>query len=86
MRWLVSKRTASGGWSSTQDTVVALQALAAYAEKAYSPTFDVTIDMTNGNDQHQFRVSPANALVLQQYEVSYFENCDSFGAKNVLNN
>ena len=63
VRWLVSKRNANGGWASTQDTVVALQALAAYASKAYSPQFDVTIDMTNGDDKHSFKVNPDNSLV-----------------------
>lgn len=72
VRWLVSKRAASGGWSSTQDTVVALQALAAFAAKTYSPQFDVTIDLANGDDKHSFSVKPDNALVLQQYQVRCF--------------
>lgn len=32
VRWLSNQRNALGGFSSTQDTVIALQALAAYAQ------------------------------------------------------
>lgn len=48
---------------------MALQALGAYAERAYSPQFNVTIKAKNGADNQQFDVSPENAIVLQSYEV-----------------
>jgi hypothetical protein len=48
---------------------MALQALGMYAEKAYSPHFDVTIKAKSGSDNHQFSINPANAVVLQSYEV-----------------
>ena len=50
---------------------MALQALGMYAEKAYSPHFDVTIKAKSGSDNHQFSINPANAVVLQSYEVWY---------------
>jgi hypothetical protein len=74
VRWLTSQRNAFGGFSSTQDTVMALQALGMYAEKAYSPHFDVTIKIKSGNDNHQFSINPANSVVLQSYELT---NLDS---------
>ncbi|VDK50291.1 unnamed protein product [Anisakis simplex] len=70
VRWLSSQRNALGGFSSTQDTVMALQALGAYAEKAYSPTFNVSIIVKSGADNEQFEVTPENAIVLQSYEIS----------------
>ena len=66
VRWLVHKRNAYGGWSSTQDTVVALQALASWAQKSYSPGSEATIEMTNGNDKRSFSVNQANSLVGQE--------------------
>lgn len=48
---------------------MALQALGAYAERAYSPTFNVTIKAKNGADNQAFNVNPENAIVLQSYEV-----------------
>jgi len=48
--------------------VMALQALGAYAEKAYSANFNLTLKVQNGADSHQFVVNPQNALVLQSFE------------------
>uniref|UniRef100_A0A914DPR9 Uncharacterized protein n=1 Tax=Acrobeloides nanus TaxID=290746 RepID=A0A914DPR9_9BILA len=74
VRWLTSQRNAYGGFSSTQDTVVALQALGAYAERAYSPTFNVSIKARNGADNQAFSVNPENAIVLQSYELSNLDD------------
>lgn len=70
VRWLTGQRNAYGGFSSTQDTVIALQALGAYAEHAYSADSNVTVTVSNGADNHSFGVTPSNAIVLQSYEVS----------------
>ncbi|KAJ1347540.1 hypothetical protein KIN20_002615 [Parelaphostrongylus tenuis] len=69
VRWLTGQRNAYGGFSSTQDTVIALQALGSYAEHAYSPDTNATVTITNGADNHAFTVSAANAIVLQSYEL-----------------
>ncbi|KHJ92053.1 a-macroglobulin receptor [Oesophagostomum dentatum] len=74
VRWLTAQRNAYGGFSSTQDTVIALQALGSYAEHAYSADSNVTVTVSNGADNHAFTVTPANAIVLQSYELS---NMDS---------
>jgi CD109 antigen len=70
VRWLASKRNSLGGYSSTQGTVMALQALGAYAEKAYSPSFNVQLKFKSGNQQEQFHVVPDNALSLQSVKLS----------------
>ncbi|KAE9418166.1 hypothetical protein Angca_009716, partial [Angiostrongylus cantonensis] len=69
VRWLTAQRNAYGGFSSTQDTVIALQALGSYAEHAYSPDTNATVTITNGADNHVFNVSPSNSIVLQTYEL-----------------
>ncbi|MSP13102.1 MAG: alpha-2-macroglobulin [Chloroflexi bacterium] len=69
-RWLVSQRNAFGGFESTQDTVVGLQALTRYAAGAKSDV-DATITLQVGDWQKEVRVSPANADVLQMIEVPH---------------
>ncbi|KAF6338697.1 alpha-2-macroglobulin like 1 [Rhinolophus ferrumequinum] len=65
--WLTKQRNAYGGFSSTQDTVVALQALAKYATTAYVPSEEVNLAVkSTENFQHTFNVQAANRLVLQQ--------------------
>ncbi|CAJ0956760.1 unnamed protein product, partial [Mesorhabditis belari] len=70
VRWLTSKRNELGGYSSTQDTVMALQAMGAYAAKAYSENSNVNVRVVNGADNQAFTVTPANSIVLQSYELS----------------
>ncbi|XP_039730254.1 alpha-2-macroglobulin-like protein 1 [Pteropus medius] len=65
--WLTKQRNAYGGFSSTQDTVVALQALAKYAITAYVPSEEVTLAVkSTENFQCTFNVQSANRLVFQQ--------------------
>uniref|UniRef100_A0A1I8AIS1 NTR domain-containing protein n=1 Tax=Steinernema glaseri TaxID=37863 RepID=A0A1I8AIS1_9BILA len=74
VRWLTGQRNAYGGFSSTQDTVMALTALGAYAEKTYSPQFNVQVKATNGADNQDFAVTSENAIVLQSYELSNLDD------------
>ncbi|KAK3607700.1 hypothetical protein CHS0354_016724 [Potamilus streckersoni] len=70
MKWLISQRNPTGGFSSTQDTVVALQAMTEFAALTYSPNIDVDI-LISGLKEHQeifsqdFSVTASNAGVLQ---------------------
>ncbi|XP_037703143.1 LOW QUALITY PROTEIN: alpha-2-macroglobulin-like protein 1 [Choloepus didactylus] len=65
--WLAKQRNAYGGFSSTQDTVVALQALAKYATIAYVLSEDVSLVVkSTENFQHTFSVQAANRLLFQQ--------------------
>uniref|UniRef100_A0A183D6Y7 TED_complement domain-containing protein n=1 Tax=Gongylonema pulchrum TaxID=637853 RepID=A0A183D6Y7_9BILA len=74
VRWLTSQRNALGGFSSTQDTVMALQALGAYAEKVYLPMFNISATVTNGADKHHCNVSAENAIVLQSYQLTNLDD------------
>ncbi|XP_012664746.1 alpha-2-macroglobulin-like protein 1 [Otolemur garnettii] len=65
--WLAKQRNAYGGFSSTQDTVVALQALAKYATTAYVPSEEVNLAVKSAeNFQRNFNVQSTNRLVFQQ--------------------
>ncbi|XP_077026073.1 alpha-2-macroglobulin-like protein 1 isoform X2 [Tamandua tetradactyla] len=65
--WLAKQRNAYGGFSSTQDTVVALQALAKYASIVYVPSEEVSLVVkSTENFQHTLNVQAANRLVVQQ--------------------
>ncbi len=63
-RWLVSQRNAFGGFDSTQDTVVGLQALIEFAAQAKFDV-DMTITLTSGAWSRQIEVNAANSDVVQ---------------------
>lgn len=65
VRWLLERRTATGGFSSTQDTVVALNALATYAISA-GQSVDVALEVKDGQSfQESLQVTAQNMDVLQ---------------------
>ncbi|XP_076147509.1 alpha-2-macroglobulin-like [Alosa pseudoharengus] len=67
VNWLVKQQNPYGGFSSTQDTVVALQALALYATKVFSPHGSSTVTVRSaGGDTHQFDVNQHNTLLYQE--------------------
>lgn len=73
MKWLLSQRNDQGGFQSTQDTVVGLQALAKMAEKIAVTDNDLKIKVTYGEGpekESNIEVNKANGLVHQQYEVN----------------
>jgi CD109 antigen len=74
VRWLSGQRNANGGFSSTQDTVMALQALGAYAEKAYSPNLSMELAIESGEEKHNFSITNQNAIVLQSYEITSLDS------------
>ena len=67
-RWLVSQRNAFGGFSSTQDTVVGLQALTRFAASARDD-IDMTVTLTSGEWRREISITPENADVLQTIQV-----------------
>jgi CD109 antigen len=67
-RWLVSRRNSYGGFGSTQDTVVGLQALTRFAADSRSDV-DATITLRGQGWQKEVAISPANADVLQIVDV-----------------
>ncbi|XP_062310598.1 alpha-2-macroglobulin-like protein 1 [Osmerus eperlanus] len=64
--WLVKQQDPNGGFSSTQDTVVALQALAKYGAATYSPGGATTVVVTSGGWRQDFRVDQQNRLLYQE--------------------
>ncbi|XP_076832973.1 alpha-2-macroglobulin-like [Brachyhypopomus gauderio] len=65
--WLVKQQNPYGGFSSTQDTVVALQALALYSTKVFSPDGSSTVTVQSaGGEKHQFDVHQNNKLLYQE--------------------
>ncbi|HEX5505538.1 MAG TPA: alpha-2-macroglobulin family protein [Thermomicrobiales bacterium] len=67
VRWLASRRNARGGFGSTQDTVVALQALTA-AATANRADVDATVALTAGSWRKEVRVAADNADTVQIVE------------------
>ncbi|KAL8202458.1 UNVERIFIED_CONTAM: Alpha-2-macroglobulin, partial [Gekko kuhli] len=67
VKWLSKQQNPTGGFSSTQDTVVALHALTMYGTFTYSKSGAAAeVKLLYGNDvQQQFQVDSTNRLVLQ---------------------
>ncbi|XP_064265891.1 alpha-2-macroglobulin-like isoform X2 [Passer domesticus] len=67
-RWISSQQNPNGGFSSTQDTVVALQALSLYGAATYAKSGAASkVALRSGGDFHQdFQVDPSNRLLLQR--------------------
>ncbi|XP_056385103.1 alpha-2-macroglobulin-like isoform X2 [Hyla sarda] len=66
VNWMSKQQNPYGGFSSTQDTVVALQALAKYAEVTFSDKGDVTVTVASRTEfTKQFHVNNNNRLLLQ---------------------
>ncbi|XP_031989963.1 alpha-2-macroglobulin-like protein 1 [Corvus moneduloides] len=67
VRWLCKQQNPYGGFASTQDTVVALQALAKYAALTYGSNGDFTVTVTAPKGTAQdFVLDSSNRLVLQR--------------------
>ncbi|XP_026082079.1 alpha-2-macroglobulin-like isoform X1 [Carassius auratus] len=67
--WLVKQQNAYGGFSSTQDTVVALQALSLYATKVFSSDGFSTVTVQSAGDTHLFDVNQDNKLLYQEKQL-----------------
>ena len=67
-RWLVYQRNAFGGYSSTQDTVVGLQALIQFAAQSKFDV-DMTIELSAGDWNHRVVVDESNADIVQTLQL-----------------
>ena len=67
-KWLVSQRNAYGGFGSTQDTVMALQALTEYSTGTRADV-DLTINIESSEFSVEKRITAENFDVLQVIEV-----------------
>ncbi|XP_028274575.1 alpha-2-macroglobulin-like [Parambassis ranga] len=66
VRWLTKQQNYYGGFSSTQDTVVALQALALYSTLVFSPEGSSTVTVQSPSGQLTFDVNQDNKLLYQE--------------------
>ncbi|XP_040901702.1 alpha-2-macroglobulin-like [Toxotes jaculatrix] len=66
VRWLTSQQNYYGGFCSTQDTVVALQALALYSTLVFSPDGSSTVTVQSPSGQLTFDVNQDNKLLYQE--------------------
>uniref|UniRef100_A0A8C9LG75 Alpha-2-macroglobulin n=1 Tax=Pavo cristatus TaxID=9049 RepID=A0A8C9LG75_PAVCR len=66
-KWIIGQQNPNGGFSSTQDTVVALQALSLYGVSTYAKSGAASkVTLRSGGDfQQDFHVDPSNRLLLQ---------------------
>ncbi|XP_036453856.1 alpha-2-macroglobulin-like protein 1 isoform X1 [Colossoma macropomum] len=67
--WLVRQQNSYGGFSSTQDTVVALQALALYSTKVFSSDGSSTVTVKSDKESHHFDVNQNNKLLYQEKQL-----------------
>ena len=65
-KWLVSKRNAFGGYGSTQDTVMALQALVTYSTDSRADV-DLTVNVESGGKTQTIKVNAQNYDILANY-------------------
>ncbi|CAK9821472.1 CD109 antigen [Anthophora retusa] len=67
MKWLVKQRNAEGGFASTQDTVIGIQALAELGEKLATKSNSISITfMYEGGGQSQMNINSDNSMILQK--------------------
>lgn len=76
LRWLVNQQNEKGGYSSTQDTVIGLQALAELASRISSSPVSITANFRYGSDKNSpdirsrsMRIEPENAMTLQRFDL-----------------
>jgi hypothetical protein len=68
VRWLTKQRNPRGGFVSTQDTVVAIQALTMYAIRTYQPNTNLIVRFP-GN-QPEVHINDTNKLMVQSQDIS----------------
>ena len=70
MKWLVTQQSEIGGFTSTQDTVVGLEALAAVAQQINTRDSHVDITVNYGDGaETRLAVNNGNAFILQSYDL-----------------
>lgn len=70
-KWLLNQRNNKGGFISTQDTVMGLQALAKFAERISirDNNIELTVKPDNLPNETYFNINPENALIYQYNEL-----------------
>ncbi|XP_045170199.2 CD109 antigen-like [Mercenaria mercenaria] len=68
LHWLVSQRNSRGGFRSTQDTVLGLQAMSEYGS-IFKDNLDLTIDVESGSFHKQMHIAQNEAMVLKLLDI-----------------
>ena len=69
MKWLLKQQNENGGFESTQDTCVGLQALAAIGEKISAKDTNIDLTISYGDKSTELNVNENNSLILQVVEI-----------------
>ncbi|CAG2106848.1 unnamed protein product, partial [Medioppia subpectinata] len=72
LRWLISKQNSNGGFASTQDTVIGIQALGSLAQRLSTtkPSMDVMVKyMSPEAKSEEMKIDDTNSLVLQRIQL-----------------
>ncbi|KAF3844688.1 hypothetical protein F7725_007851 [Dissostichus mawsoni] len=84
--WLTKQRNHIGGYRTTQDTVVALQALACYAAFSGANAIDLRLNITAPESQFAslFSINSSTYLAYQRREMNIFYNLESKAFSQIL--
>jgi len=66
VRWMSKQRNAEGGFTSTQDTVLGLEALTKYAAAMSGNTMDLSVLVTAAEVDQVYRMHNDNRMVLTE--------------------
>ncbi|XP_025086885.1 CD109 antigen-like [Pomacea canaliculata] len=80
LHWLTRQRNPYGGFASTQDTMVGLQAMTEFLKEATLSGSDLHLDVRTEHTVPHFDISSTNSLVLQAKELSYIPSEVTFEA------
>lgn len=69
VRWISKQRNAEGGFTSTQDTVLGLEALTKYAAAMSLSNTDLSVLITAAEIGHAFRMENENRLLYKQVQL-----------------
>ncbi|XP_035804779.2 CD109 antigen-like isoform X2 [Amphiprion ocellaris] len=70
MKWLSMQRNHLGGYGTTQDTIVALQALACYAAFSGANAIDLRFNISTPASSSLFRINSTNYRAYQSQEIN----------------
>ncbi|XP_037084525.1 murinoglobulin-1-like isoform X2 [Pollicipes pollicipes] len=73
VKWINRQRNSLGGFISTQDTIVGLQALTEFAKRTFSSELSTRVTVSAGGTPSTLVVDSSNRLLLQQEKVADFE-------------
>nr|BAR45595.1 thioester-containing protein 2 [Niponia nodulosa] len=73
-KWLIAQSNSNGGFTSTQDTVIGIQALATLAEQISSPRRNLDITFSFKNSSSKIVINNDNAMIL--HKSTLFDDTD----------